>query len=226
MTDIVKRYLKAETCFDTIDVFDQRDEVGGVWNATLQVDTPDKDFKVPRTNPNSSPTQPYCFSPHQDPDSTNSPVFLSPIYDSLNTNIPYTLMEFSDLAFPEGCPIFPPHQVVLNYLREYAADLRPYLRLGTQVVRVKPEDSRGKWRVLTKKVATGKVEAAVYDAVVVASGHYDDPYIPNVPGLAQWSATYPGAVTHSKYYRRPGKYKNKVMFSSPGDLTNYIQNIY
>ena len=97
-----------------------------------------------------------------------------------------------------------------DYLEDYALDLRPFLRLGTQVTKVTPGEFRGTWRVATKNIKDETTKEDIYDAVVVASGHYDDPFIPDIPGLSQWSATYPGSVTHSKFYRRPSKYENKV----------------
>ena len=138
------------------------------------------------------------------------PVFLSPIYDSLDTNIPHTLMNFQGLPFPSGCPLFPPYQTVRQYLEDYATDVRHLLKLGTQVMDVVPVDLAGKWRVTTRVITTGSADEAVYDAVIVASGHYDDPYVPNIPGLSEWNETYPGSISHSKFYRRPEWYRDKV----------------
>jgi hypothetical protein len=44
----------------------------------------------------------------------------------------------------------------------------------------------------------------VFDAVVVASGHYHAPKVPNTPGLADWKRLWPERVKHSKSYRSPG----------------------
>lgn len=42
-----------------------------------------------------------------------------------------------------------------------------------------------------------------FDAVVVASGHYHAPNIPDIPGLAEWKESVPDRVSHSKQYRKP-----------------------
>ena len=58
------------------------------------------------------------------------------IVDVLETNIPHTLMNYSDAAFPSGSSLFPKHVVVRQYLHDYAKDLVPLLSLSTQVLRV------------------------------------------------------------------------------------------
>lgn len=49
-----------------------------------------------------------------------------------------------------------------------------------------------------------------FDALVVANGHYNVPYIPRIDGLAQLQRARPGSVIHSKSYRGREAYKNKV----------------
>lgn len=53
-----------------------------------------------------------------------------------------------------------------------------------------------------------------FDAVVVATGHYHVPYIPNFPGLSQWQSKWPNSVSHSKSYRVPEVYDGKVGIKS------------
>jgi hypothetical protein len=50
----------------------------------------------------------------------------------------------------------------------------------------------------------------LFDAVVVASGHYHAPRIPNITGLADIKRLWPSRVLHSKGYRRPDSYAGKV----------------
>ena len=49
-----------------------------------------------------------------------------------------------------------------------------------------------------------------FDAVVVASGHYHAPRIPDIPGLAESKAKWPSRIQHSKAYRRPSGFEDKV----------------
>lgn len=45
--------------------------------------------------------------------------------------------------------------------------------------------------------------------MVVASGHYHTPRIPDIPGLAQLKQRWPTRIHHSKGYRRPDRFKGK-----------------
>lgn len=49
-----------------------------------------------------------------------------------------------------------------------------------------------------------------FDAVVVATGHYNVPYLPNIPGLVEVEKRFPGTVSHSKHYRRKADFEGKV----------------
>lgn len=50
----------------------------------------------------------------------------------------------------------------------------------------------------------------VFDAVVIASGHYHACRIPDIPGLAVWKKRWPSRVQHSKSYRHPSGFKDQV----------------
>lgn len=52
-----------------------------------------------------------------------------------------------------------------------------------------------------------------FDAIVVATGHYNVPYIPDIPGLVDLNEKIPGLVMHSKQYRDPEHFRGKVGFS-------------
>ncbi len=139
--------------------------------------------------------------------------FLSPIYNNLDTNIPQMLMKYSDHAFPEGTSLFPQHDVVLEYMERYGDEIRHLIRFGTQVIDVRPvtEDCRSeKWSVSTKDLRSGVELVSIFDAVIVANGHYNDPYVPDIPGIREWNARYPGSISHSKFYRKPDDFNNKA----------------
>lgn len=137
---------------------------------------------------------------------------MSPIYDLLETNIPHSLMNYTDKDFPQGSSLFPRHSAVLQYLKEYADELTPYISYETQVLGVmKPSTNvSAPWEVETLDLKTQKSTKAEFDAIVVGSGHYNDPFIPDIPGLVAFDQAHPGAISHSKFYRRPDDYKNKV----------------
>ncbi|TKW57271.1 Thiol-specific monooxygenase [Colletotrichum tanaceti] len=49
----------------------------------------------------------------------------------------------------------------------------------------------------------------VFDAVVLANGHYSVPYVPHVKGLDEYIKKFPGRVVHSKTYRTPEPFTGK-----------------
>jgi hypothetical protein len=108
-------------------------------------------------------------------------------------------MCFPSAPFPASSPLFPPHSQVLSYLRDYAKDLRPLIRFHTSVTRITPA-SPG-WNITT----TASPEPQHYDAVIVATGHYNTPYLPSIPGLE----SFPGTIAHARNFRRPEEFRGK-----------------
>lgn len=142
--------------------------------------------------------------------------FLSPLYDRLETNIPRSLMGFSDLEWPASAQLFPKHEEVERYLEEYAEEVRHLIRFQTQVVDLRIAGRRGRqaqWRLKTRDIERGNEGREwedMYDAVVVASGHFDVPYIPDIEGIEEWSQLYPGIISHSKFYSKPEQFEGQV----------------
>ncbi len=134
------------------------------------------------------------------------------MYDRLETNIPHFLMQYSDKPFPPNTQLFPKHETVTQYLEEYADDLRHLIHFQTQVldVRLESPEDQGSWLVTSQDLGSGRVTNVRYDAVVVASGHYNVPYVPDIKGIAAWNKQYPGVMSHSKFYRKPEQFKDRV----------------
>ncbi|KAK5630847.1 hypothetical protein RRF57_006562 [Xylaria bambusicola] len=243
-----------------IDIYEQQAEVGGVWNYSAvtfqeQLRVPQIDAHAPLDTPIypetsveqekdeyedyvfdsdeeacTAPGSGACSLPPLPRKEKQPPLFPSPMYDYLHTNIPHTLMRYSDLRFTtdgkgkgahEDCEIFPSRQVVQEYLLQYARDVRHLVRFSTQVTNISlqspPSDaSKGekcriheKWTVYSTNLLTGVPRVENYNAVVVASGHYSAPYIPSVPEIATFAKEHPGIISHSKTYRTPSKFAGK-----------------
>ncbi|KAK7530132.1 hypothetical protein IWX49DRAFT_359940 [Phyllosticta citricarpa] len=205
------KYLSAENKFKRIIAFEQRSAAGGLWNYTPE-DTEDGSFAVPKTRP----TRDDLEKPIWRDGKGNNPQFLSPVYDLLETNIPKQLMRFSDLEMPEESQLFPKHPTIKDYLARYAEDVNHLVEFETQVLDVRLLDSKvdagalkEQWSVKTKGVVTGEEKEEIFDAVVVANGHFFVPFIPDSPGIKEWHEKYPGSITHSKFYRNPEAFKDK-----------------
>ncbi|KAF4986605.1 hypothetical protein FDECE_15864 [Fusarium decemcellulare] len=200
------KYLLAEKKFSKVHIFEQRATAGGVWNYTPLAR--ESGFSVPRTKPSNVPDQALW------PKDGGDVQFMSPIYDSLETNIPHSLMNYTDKVFFKDASqgsLFPRHSVVLQYVQEYAEELTPHISYQTQVLNVeKPGSDRSQpWQVEVLDLKTNKATKNEYDAVVVASGHYNDPFVPDIKGLKEFEISYPGTISHSKYYRRADAYQDK-----------------
>ncbi|KAF3352519.1 hypothetical protein VdG1_08970 [Verticillium dahliae VDG1] len=198
------KYLLAEKKFSEVRIFDQRDTIGGTW-AYSPLSVIDNDFTVPRTSPSKRPDTAIRT------DDSASPQFVSPVYDFLETNIPHSLMNYTDLEFAQGSSLFPEHAVVKRYLEEYGKGLTPHLSLSTQILGVSKTDKDGGsvWEVETLDLKTEEMKRSEFDAVMVASGHYNDPFIPDIKGLAEYNAAHPGAISHSKFYRNQLQFEGK-----------------
>lgn len=197
------KYLIAQQAFDSVVVYEQNPEVGGVWYHSEKPS--DRPLQVPQTSP-FYPQDPPLKSRDGD-----APVFASPMYNLLNTNIPWTLMKYGDKDFPHDSLIFPTRQGVQEYLVEYSQDVRHLVKFSTQVKKVTPrrEGKHDRWDIETRSVLNGQESKDTFDAVVVASGHYSTPFIPEVENIREFHAAHPGVLSHAKTYRAPEAFAGK-----------------
>ncbi|OGM44820.1 flavin dependent monooxygenase [Aspergillus bombycis] len=224
------KYLLAEKYFTKIDVFEKRSSVGGVWNYTPPALKQSTSTLVPQLDPNEPGDEPtwHHTGGIQGP---LEPAFISPIYSTLDTNIPKELMAYGDKPFHPDAQVLPKYSTVKKYLDEYAENVKDYIHLDTQVVSVKSSGYRADaWAVTTKNLRTGVDTTDTYDAVVVASGHYDVPYTPDIPGIKIWNETYPGIISHSKLYDSPESFRGKKVIVVGGsasgvDIGNQINRL-
>ncbi|BFZ59951.1 monooxygenase [Saitoella coloradoensis] len=191
-----------------IRIFERRSEIGGSWIYTDETPNPSP---VPRVNPQEE-DEPLRKD--------GVPVWPSPMYKYLHTNIPaQKLMEFSDLRFPPDTETFPHRSVVLEYLRTYSAQVKDLIELQTAVEDIrKDSDESGEWVVkLRKVVGDERTWEERFDAVCVATGHFEVPTIPLVKGIS----TFPKPITHAKSFRTPHQFTNQkvlVVGNGPSGL--------
>lgn len=76
------KYLIAQQAFDSVVVFEQNPEVGGVWYYSRE---PTSSQHVPQVSPFCPPDAPVKGP------ASDAPVFASPMYELLHTNIPWTI---------------------------------------------------------------------------------------------------------------------------------------
>lgn len=134
----------------------------------------------------------------------------SPIYASLRTNLPKDLMCFRDAPFSKSLPYFPSHEQVLDYVKSLAVSegLLPMIKFSTRVDKIDHQDNS--WKIVSTNLETGEQSEDKFDAVAVANGHYNVPFIPNIPGIEQLNQNKNIQVMHSRDYRTPDVFKGKV----------------
>ncbi|KUI52598.1 Thiol-specific monooxygenase [Cytospora mali] len=194
------KYLIAQQAFESVVVFEQNPEVGGVWYYSRQ---PSDNVQVPQVSPFCPPDPPVR--------SGDRPVFASPMYELLHTNIPWTIMKYGDADFPHDGLIFPSREAVQKYLVDYSHDVRHLVKFSTKVrsVVLRHEGSHDQWDIETDNLLDGQESKDTFDAVVVANGHYATTHIPDVKNIREFNAAHPGVISHSKSYRVPEDYADK-----------------
>ena len=146
------------------------------------------------------------------------------MYASLRTNLPREVMGFEEFPFSMRAHAgdarrFCGHREVQSYLKRYAQTfgLTRDVEYDRRVVRVERvvrenalEEERwsSQWSVTTassrcRDVVDTKTE--MFDAVVVANGHYSEPRVPEFKGALEW----PGKRVHSHNYRVPDEFAGK-----------------
>ncbi|KAK6498659.1 hypothetical protein TWF481_011237 [Arthrobotrys musiformis] len=181
-------------------VFEQRPSFGGVWNYTPE--TKSRLDHIPQEDPNLDD------EPVPDSRGSGKPVFMSPIYNELETNIPKNLMVFNKTPFNEELQLFPGHEDTKLYIQEFSKGLERYTEFNRRVLKLVRQDGL-KWEVETQDVISTKTEKSVFDAVVITTGHYNVPYIPPINGIEEFERDHPGAILHSKYFRVADGYTGK-----------------
>ncbi|CAG8227512.1 unnamed protein product [Penicillium salamii] len=201
------KYLLAEQHFDQIDVFEQRSSVGGAWNYSPSTSKIGLSTPVPQVNPHEPPEKPTWIGSAE---GKREASFVSPLYDRLETNIPKELMRYSDHDWPADAQLFPRHPTVKQYLEEYAVDIKKHIQFETQVIDVSLQATAlHNWSITTRDLRNGNETTDTYDAVVVASGHFTVPYVPDITGIQHWDASYPEVISHSKFYDSPECFSGK-----------------
>ncbi|KAL8794096.1 MAG: hypothetical protein Q9195_003281 [Heterodermia aff. obscurata] len=152
------------------------------------------------------------------------------MYDGLETNLPHMLMQFSDTPFPAGTQLFPNQETVLEYLENYANEIRSLILFHHQVISVTPttEAEPHGWDVQIQETTNARsIKTERFDAVIVANGHCAWPSLPDIDGLDAWAKLYPESLFHTVSYKNPQAFANKRTLligggPSAADLTPQI----
>ncbi|KAL4749919.1 hypothetical protein BDW72DRAFT_123373 [Aspergillus terricola var. indicus] len=238
------RALHDEKVFDRIRVFERRDRPGGTWNYD------ETSQRFPGTYPSPSTaslvqgqkpsTFPQMTTPALPPDETMP----TAMYSWLDTNVPADLMAFTHTPLPEGnSPISVerygdrnatrPWHIVARYLLELVEGLQGSISFETTVVSVEKIRS-GKWRLTLRRpeaVEGGTRDSwwqEEFDAVIVATGQYSEPFLPRIPGLDKIVKTHPATLEHVNAFRSREQYSGKrvVVVGGSFSASDAVGDIY
>jgi dimethylaniline monooxygenase (N-oxide forming) len=142
----------------------------------------------------------------------------SGVWPSMPTNTSRVMTCFSDFQHEPDTVVYPSEQEMLSYLQRYAAhfDLMPHIRVRTRIELIERDSSGSGWMVRFVP-EDGEPQMETFPYVIVASGRYNKPLIPPVPGLDSFSG--PGGVTHTFHYRDPERYRGQRVLVAGGSIS-------
>lgn len=133
------------------------------------------------------------------------------MYRYLWSNGPKECLEFADYSFEEhfgkAIPSYPPRAVLWDYIkgRVEKAKVRKWVRFSTPVRMVEWDAKKKKFSVTVHDRVKDKMYTEQFDNVVVASGHFSTPQVPEFPGIK----TFGGRVMHAHDFRDALEFKGK-----------------
>ncbi|KAI8995016.1 hypothetical protein BDB01DRAFT_775022 [Pilobolus umbonatus] len=226
----------------SVRVFERNPSVGGVWlyneERPIKPEIPTPSMVFPDQSNNVGEN-------HSSKDKPEVKEFMlgkyppSPCYRDMCNNIPSKYLAYPDFPFPEGTKPYNHHSVMLKYLTEYANkfQLNPLITFNTSVEQITKNPKTNLWEVQLSQynVANGKSVKVTtwresFDAVVIASGAYQVPYIPTYENIKAWDKKWPSMISHSKQFRCPEHFLNKNVLVVGGsisaiDITRSLEGI-
>ena len=226
-------------------VFDRSSTAGGVWHYDIRVAAdqayPSRapshgDYDVslpgefaygtPPVDPADSETVPGAATSRSSVETNFSPP--GPCYAGLTNNVPTSLMRSSLAPWPAGTPSRTSRQDIEAYVQAVsdAYSVTTMTHYHTRVEEIKRASHGQAWSVRTVtldgRCATRRFVERFweFDSVVVATGHYNMPRIPDVPGLGEWKAAFQNRVTHSKAYRSPEIFRDQNVLVIGGGVSS------
>ncbi len=146
-------------------------------------------------------------------------------YDDLHLTISNYFMAYSDYVPSKQRLKFWSKKEYLKYLKEYISkfELDANIVLNTSVDTIKQNEDKS-WDVSYTKM--GKEENMQFDAVVICSGMFQEPKMPEIEGMEMFE----GEIIHSKDYRDKELYRGKNvvcigMGESSSDITSEIGSV-
>lgn len=161
------------------------------------------------------------------------------VYDKLLTNLPKVCMQSFDLDFPEHLPSYLPAEAVGEYVCTYADafSLQSSTSFNSRLTQLRPLQhcgnaawAGGQWRATWAVDGTAHEED--FDAAVVAVGHYEVPFVPEIPGQHAWLDAAPCVrrVMHARHYKNADSFAGRSVLvvggrSSGVDINREVHGV-
>ena len=164
--------------------FEKQDDWGGLWNYTWRTGV----------------------------DANGEPVHGS-MYRYLWSNGPKEALEFADYTFDDHFkkPIasYPPREVLWDYIqgRVKKAGLKEQVRFNSAVKFVEFDDETQQFTVHVSDHDQDEVYTEQFDYVVMASGHFSTPNVPEFEGFDKFN----GRILHAHDFRDAVEFKDKTV---------------
>lgn len=185
LISIAKAQDKGEAVPEVV-VFEKQEDAGGLWNYTWRTGV----------------------------DEHGEPLHNSQ-YRYLWSNGPKECLEMSDYSFLEhfksNIPSFPPRAVLRDYImgrvRKHQIFNKFDVRLSTVVRNVEPLNNGERFKITSFNQKKRESKTEEFDYVIMASGHYSYPYVPEIKGIND----FPGRVIHATDFRDAREYAGQSL---------------
>ena len=139
----------------------------------------------------------------------------SGVWPQMRTNTYQATTHFSDLDYPTGTAVFPRNQEVLQHFRDFAAkfDLLDRFHPNHRLERLAQTENGYR---LTFSSPEGQKDVST-SHVVVATGRYNKPTIPDIPGLDGFTGRLGAA--HAFRYKDPEKFRGARVIVAGGAIS-------
>lgn len=216
--------LVREKKFQKVSLFERRREAGGCWIFDEAIPEPLPLIKYLSVRKANNTEILEDELPGYFPKRVRQSFYDTATYSYLESNVEACAMEFVEEPFPE----IKSEESIRKYgkdtpfrhnsvIKEYIQNLYKkkgyddFLQFNTSVELVEKDKLSNKW-IITLRRFGAEVDylwRETFDAVIVASGHYDVPFVPNISGLQKFHDNPKKIVIHTKAYRSREHFRNK-----------------
>ncbi|KAL5343252.1 putative dimethylaniline monooxygenase [Aspergillus crustosus] len=214
--------LVKEQAFETIRVFERQDVAGGTWvykpNTKSHIPSL-RDVVEQRADKGVAISATFLVKQLEKRQSTHI-CCASPTLEPLSK----TLSERTLAHYGPESP-FRHRDVMKKWVKDvFARGQHEHLIEFSTTVEL-AEYTRGEW-VLTLRKSVESQENDYwwqerFDAIVVASGHYYLPSIPDIPGMVEYDLKYPGRIKHSKHHETSEEFSGKKVIVVGGSISAF-----